>query len=391
VPELPEVETIVRDLGAAPPRRPSRPRGGAPAGPDRGRAPDAFARGLARPEGAERRPPRQEHRDRPGGGPPGREPGDDRPAAGRRRGRAPAAHRRASRAGGRPRAALPRRAPLRPALADGRRGVDGAGGAAGDGAALRRLHRRVAPRGARRSRVADQDLADGPGAGGRRREHLRQRGALPGRLDPRRPASSLSAAEAARVRDGVREVLREAIDYRGTTLLDYRDAAGREGAFAARLRSTTARASPAPPAGRRSSASSRPAAPPSSAPPASAELRRPGGVFRGVRARRIWRRTIFSGSAFLHRRPRHREENARPPTRCASWPAVARNVPGTYRMLGAGRRGAVRGEVEAPADAAPLLLPRPRGEKQHRIAGGRGALEWDYEPSEFAALLRELR
>lgn len=55
------------------------------------------------------------------------------------------------------------------------------------------------------------------------------------RVDPRRPARELSAAELARVRDGVRAVLEEAIGFRGTTLLDYRDASGGEGAFAERL------------------------------------------------------------------------------------------------------------------------------------------------------------
>jgi formamidopyrimidine-DNA glycosylase len=55
-------------------------------------------------------------------------------------------------------------------------------------------------------------------------------------IDPRRPARSLSRDEAARLHDAVREVLHEAIDYRGTTLLDYRDAAGERGGFAERLR-----------------------------------------------------------------------------------------------------------------------------------------------------------
>jgi formamidopyrimidine-DNA glycosylase len=56
------------------------------------------------------------------------------------------------------------------------------------------------------------------------------------RVDPRRPANTLSADELARVRDGVRQVLTEAIEHRGTTFLDYRDASGEEGAFAARLK-----------------------------------------------------------------------------------------------------------------------------------------------------------
>lgn len=55
-------------------------------------------------------------------------------------------------------------------------------------------------------------------------------------VDPRRPANSLEADELGRVREGVRAVLREAIDHRGTTFLDYRDARGEEGAFASRLK-----------------------------------------------------------------------------------------------------------------------------------------------------------
>jgi formamidopyrimidine-DNA glycosylase len=56
------------------------------------------------------------------------------------------------------------------------------------------------------------------------------------KVDPRRSANTLSADELARVRDGVRQVLTEAIEHRGTTFLDYRDARGEEGAFAARLK-----------------------------------------------------------------------------------------------------------------------------------------------------------
>lgn len=55
-------------------------------------------------------------------------------------------------------------------------------------------------------------------------------------VDPRRPANALTPEELARVRLGVRQVLQEAIEYRGTTFLDYRDASGEEGAFAARLK-----------------------------------------------------------------------------------------------------------------------------------------------------------
>lgn len=56
------------------------------------------------------------------------------------------------------------------------------------------------------------------------------------KVDPRRSANTLAADEPARVRNGVRQVLTEAIEHRGTTFLDYRDASGGEGAFAARLK-----------------------------------------------------------------------------------------------------------------------------------------------------------
>lgn len=55
-------------------------------------------------------------------------------------------------------------------------------------------------------------------------------------IDPRRRAGSLSRPRAARLVEAVRAVLLEAIDFRGTTLLDYRDASGAEGLFAERLR-----------------------------------------------------------------------------------------------------------------------------------------------------------
>lgn len=56
------------------------------------------------------------------------------------------------------------------------------------------------------------------------------------RIDPKRPANTISAREAARLHQAIRDVLQEAIDFRGTTILDYRDAAGESGAFAARLK-----------------------------------------------------------------------------------------------------------------------------------------------------------
>ncbi|HYW09258.1 MAG TPA: bifunctional DNA-formamidopyrimidine glycosylase/DNA-(apurinic or apyrimidinic site) lyase, partial [Longimicrobium sp.] len=55
-------------------------------------------------------------------------------------------------------------------------------------------------------------------------------------IDPRRPANTLSREEAERARHAIREVLTEAIEFRGTTLLDYRDANGERGEFVSRLR-----------------------------------------------------------------------------------------------------------------------------------------------------------
>lgn len=56
------------------------------------------------------------------------------------------------------------------------------------------------------------------------------------RIDPRRPAHTLAKEDAARLHEATRAVLQEAIDFRGTTLVDYRDASGERGGFAARLR-----------------------------------------------------------------------------------------------------------------------------------------------------------
>jgi formamidopyrimidine-DNA glycosylase len=56
------------------------------------------------------------------------------------------------------------------------------------------------------------------------------------RISPRRAAASLKRPEAARLHSAILDVLREAIEFRGTTLLDYRDADGNPGGFAERLR-----------------------------------------------------------------------------------------------------------------------------------------------------------
>lgn len=55
-------------------------------------------------------------------------------------------------------------------------------------------------------------------------------------IHPQKPALELTEAEAERLCGAVRDVLSEAIDFRGTTLLDYRDAQGERGGFAQRLR-----------------------------------------------------------------------------------------------------------------------------------------------------------
>jgi formamidopyrimidine-DNA glycosylase len=55
------------------------------------------------------------------------------------------------------------------------------------------------------------------------------------RLSPRRAAQRLTRRQAELLVDAIRSVLQEAIDFRGTTLLDYRDASGERGAFSRRL------------------------------------------------------------------------------------------------------------------------------------------------------------
>lgn len=56
------------------------------------------------------------------------------------------------------------------------------------------------------------------------------------RIHPVRPANTLDADEAARLHRALRAVLRDAIRARGTTLRDYRDGSGEAGSFEPRLR-----------------------------------------------------------------------------------------------------------------------------------------------------------
>lgn len=56
------------------------------------------------------------------------------------------------------------------------------------------------------------------------------------RIDPSRPAGSLAREETGRLHRAIRSVLREALDGAGTTLRDYRAVNGRSGSFQTRLR-----------------------------------------------------------------------------------------------------------------------------------------------------------
>jgi formamidopyrimidine-DNA glycosylase len=55
------------------------------------------------------------------------------------------------------------------------------------------------------------------------------------RIDPSRPAASISVEEASLLRESIVGVLREAIEARGTSFRDYRDARGQRGSFVEKL------------------------------------------------------------------------------------------------------------------------------------------------------------
>jgi formamidopyrimidine-DNA glycosylase len=55
------------------------------------------------------------------------------------------------------------------------------------------------------------------------------------RIDPSRPAASISLEEGSLLRDSIVDVLREAIEARGTSFRDYRDARGQRGTFVEKL------------------------------------------------------------------------------------------------------------------------------------------------------------
>jgi len=55
------------------------------------------------------------------------------------------------------------------------------------------------------------------------------------RIDPRRPAASLGRAEITALHRNIRGILKKAIHFRGTSMNTYRDAAGEKGRFLARI------------------------------------------------------------------------------------------------------------------------------------------------------------
>ncbi|HEX8243322.1 MAG TPA: GIY-YIG nuclease family protein [Longimicrobium sp.] len=68
----------------------------------------------------------------------------------------------------------------------------------------------------------------------------------------------------------------------------------------------------------------------------------------------------------------------------------ARNRPGIYRMLDANGAVLYVGKSKSLRTRLLSYFRARRGEKGHRILSEAAGLEWEYQPSEFAALLREL-
>lgn len=68
----------------------------------------------------------------------------------------------------------------------------------------------------------------------------------------------------------------------------------------------------------------------------------------------------------------------------------ARNRPGIYRMLGTRGEIVYVGKSKCLRSRLLSYFRCERGEKGHRILSEAQGLEWEYQPSEFAALLREL-
>jgi formamidopyrimidine-DNA glycosylase len=70
-------------------------------------------------------------------------------------------------------------------------------------------------------------------------------------IDPSRPAATLSPAEAAHLHRQLRDVLLAAVKARGTSFRDYRDASGERGSFAEQLQAYGREGEPCPRCGRR--------------------------------------------------------------------------------------------------------------------------------------------
>jgi excinuclease ABC subunit C len=68
----------------------------------------------------------------------------------------------------------------------------------------------------------------------------------------------------------------------------------------------------------------------------------------------------------------------------------AKNLPGVYRMLGPDGLVVYVGKSKSLRTRLLSYFRARRGEKGHRILSEARGLEWEYQPSEFAALLREL-
>ncbi len=68
-------------------------------------------------------------------------------------------------------------------------------------------------------------------------------------IHPARPARSIEADEARALHRSIREVLQDAVEARGTTLRDYRDASGEEGRFRSSLRVYAREGEPCPACG----------------------------------------------------------------------------------------------------------------------------------------------
>ena len=199
------------------------------------------------------------------------------------------------------------------------------------------------------------------------RQHLRERGALArGGRSLAAGAHASTTDEVAALHAGIVGVLTESIAARGTRFRDYRDASGGTRRLRALARGVRTRRRALPP------------------------LRRAAG--RDPRDRRTDHGVVRALSKVkpLLLTPTSRRAGRQ---RCAPTSrATAKDRPGVYRMALGRRRDRVRRQVEAGAHAAAQLLPLRAPTRRARAScARRRRIEWEYMPSEFAALLEELR